>query len=80
MNKDGKARDSPCYIRLTMGYLKWVMATVSYGKNANQDKQKCVGFEVPASRTNYHMWSFIPRTLREWNRLLDGPGTDPTSF
>ena len=31
----------------------------------------CEGFEVPASRTNYHMWSFIPRTTREWNRLPD---------
>lgn len=31
----------------------------------------CEGFEVPASRTNYHMWSFIPRTIREWNRLPD---------
>ena len=31
----------------------------------------CEGFEVPASRTNYHMWSFIPRTIREWNKLPD---------
>ena len=31
----------------------------------------CEGFEVPASRTNYHMWSLIPRTIREWNKLPD---------
>ena len=31
----------------------------------------CEGFEVPASRTNYYMWSLIPRTITEWNRLPD---------
>ena len=31
----------------------------------------CEGFEVPASRTNYHMCTFIPHTIRERNRLPD---------
>ena len=28
-------------------------------------------YEVPLSRTNYHMYSFVPRTTRNWNNLPD---------
>ena len=26
-------------------------------------------FEIPPSRTNYHLNSFLPRTIRQWNKL-----------
>ena len=28
-----------------------------------------LGYEVPLSSTNYHQYSFFPKTIRDWNRL-----------
>ena len=37
-----------------------------------------LAYEVPLSRTNYYMYSFEPRTIRNWNNLPDAIVRAPT--
>ena len=35
-------------------------------------------FEVPHSRANYHKYSYVPRTIRDWNDLPANVVSAPT--
>ena len=35
-------------------------------------------YDVPFSRANYHKFSYVPRTIRDWNALLANTVSAPT--
>ena len=43
-----------------------------YLKTTSRVSRRCnnQGFYIPQSSADYHLYSFFPRTIREWNALL----------
>ena len=47
-----------------MGWMDWNQC-----KKKRRHYYNSLSYKVPRSKTNYHLYSYFPRTIRDWNSL-----------